>query len=136
MIKKVHTVLNNQWYERGYCSVIDMYMDIGWLDKKRYEDWRFCRNVPYPERVCNTSLNKLSPAMREYRRYCLARGFTPSVTVYKAYGKGHAKVHLRFSKSGDPNIETAYQTHYVDGNRIKELNQQTKLKKENTEMHE
>ena len=43
-----------------------------------------------------------------------------SWTGYNQYGKG-MKRRLRFSKSGNENIEKAYATHYIDKNRINEL---------------
>ena len=43
-----------------------------------------------------------------------------SWTGYNQYGKG-VKRRLKFSKSGNINIEEAYATHYIDKNRIKEL---------------
>ena len=39
---------------------------------------------------------------------------------YNQYGKGINRK-LRFSKSGNKNIEEAYATHYIDKERIKEL---------------
>jgi hypothetical protein len=38
-------------------------------------------------------------------------GLKPSKTAYMSWGKG-PKRSLRFSKSGDPNIEQAYSTHF------------------------
>ena len=43
-----------------------------------------------------------------------------SLTVYLKYGKGE-KMRLKFSKTGDDNIEKLYATHYLDTNRIDEL---------------
>jgi hypothetical protein len=43
-----------------------------------------------------------------------------SWTGYNQYGKG-VKRRLRFSKSGQKNIEDRYATHYVDNKRISEL---------------
>ena len=39
-------------------------------------------------------------------------GEKTSLTVYKRHGKG-PRQHLRFSKTGDPNLEAAYATHLV-----------------------
>ena len=40
------------------------------------------------------------------------QGLKPSWTDYRKWGKGE-NPRLRFSKSGDDNIERAYATHYV-----------------------
>ena len=44
---------------------------------------------------------------------------------YNQYGKGKNR-RLKFSKSGNKNIEDAYATHYIDKKRINEL----KIKKQ------
>ena len=53
------------------------------------------------------------------------------MTVYKKWavkkksGQGHKPViRLRFSKSGDPDIERWYSTHFVDTKKIAELKAQ------------
>jgi hypothetical protein len=40
-----------------------------------------------------------------------------SFTAYKKWGKGN-KVDLRFSKSGDANIEKFYSTHFVSSEHL------------------
>ena len=46
-----------------------------------------------------------------------------SWTEYNQYGKSENR-RLRFSKSGNKDIEVAYATHYVDINRSNELRNQ------------
>jgi hypothetical protein len=43
-----------------------------------------------------------------------------SLTRYNKYGKG-VKRRLRFSKSGQKNIENRYATHYIDNKKINKL---------------
>jgi len=50
--------------------------------------------------------------MKALRRGCLDAKLKPSWTGYSSWGKGR-KIRLRFSKSGDENIERAYATHFV-----------------------
>lgn len=57
---------------------------------------------------------------------CAKTGLKPSFCYYKRWGvkkkRGHRQViPLRFSKSGRPEIERAYATHYVDSKRIEQL---------------
>ena len=89
------------------------------------------RAIDYLERVCTVNLRKLSFIMREIRAYAQKSGLKPSVTVYKQWavkkksGQGHKPViRLRFSKSGDPDIERWYSTHFVDAKKIAELKAQ------------
>lgn len=46
--------------------------------------------------------------MKDFRAWAIHSKLKPSITVYK-----HKGSKLRFSKTGDPNIETAYSTHYL-----------------------
>lgn len=97
---------------------MDVLIDVGVLTKDKYEDWRFGR-VPYLEKVCNINLHKLSFIMGQIKSYAIKNGYKPSFTYYKQWGvkKKHGvkkTVPLRFSKSGNPEIERAYATHYVD----------------------
>jgi hypothetical protein len=61
--------------------------------------------------VVVASLGKISTAMRCFRRWAQARGLQPSETGYVA--RTRARQRLRFSKSGDLEIERAYRTHWV-----------------------
>ena len=106
MTAKVHDAMYQQCQSRGYTAPVDVLVDIGVLDKARYDDWRAGR-VPYLEAVCNANLHKLSEMMKEVRMFADQNGWKPSVRSYKHKGK-----QLRFSKSGNPKIETAYATHY------------------------
>ena len=59
-----------QCRSRGYATVVDVLMDIGVLDKAKYEDWRFGR-IPYLERVCTINLSKLSTIRHQMRVYAV-----------------------------------------------------------------
>jgi len=53
----------------------------------------------------------VAAAMRCFRGWARARGLQPSETVYVTRTRDRRQ--LRFSKSGDPEIERAYRTHWV-----------------------
>ena len=110
LIGKVHDSMYRQCKSRGFAAPADVLMDIGVLDKKKYDDWRHGR-VPYLEAVCSVNLHKLSEIMKVVRAYAVANGLKPSFTDYRQVGSKDRK--LRFSKSGNPAIEKAYATHYV-----------------------
>jgi hypothetical protein len=64
------------------------------------------------EQTIQAGLGKISSAMSIFRRWAVARRLNPSETAYVRHGRGAAQP-LRFSVSGDPEIERAYRTHYV-----------------------
>ena len=127
LVGKVHSSVYHQCQRRGYAAPVDVLMDIGVLSKQRHEDWRYGK-VDYLERVCNCNLKQLSFIMKQIRAYSAKAGYKPSFCYYKRWGvkkkngQGHKPViPLRFSKSGNPEIERAYATHYVDAAKCEEL---------------
>ncbi len=97
--------------EKGYISIVDVLMDMGKLSKQDYEAWRFKR-VPYLEKVIKVNLGKINTILRTIQKNSRNGNLRTSTTVYKSWGKG-CKISLRFSKSGDINLENAYSTHYL-----------------------
>ena len=117
---KVRSAMYQQCQKRGYATPVDVLMDIGVLKKSDYENWRNGR-IPYLERVCNTNLSKLSTIRHEMRVYARKAGLKPSFCFYKQWGikkKGgqgqKPVIPLRFSKSGNAEIEQQYATHFID----------------------
>ena len=124
---RVRESMFRQCHMRGYAAPVDVLMDIGALSKKNYEDWRFGR-VDTLERVCSMNLSKLSAVLREMYACAKAQSLKPSFCYYKRWGvrkkngTGHKPViPLQFSKSGSPEIERSYATHFVDLARVQEL---------------
>ena len=127
LIGKVHSAMYHQCQARGYAAPVDVLMNIGVLPKQKYEEWRFGR-ISYLEAVCTVNLRKLSFIMHQMRVYAKKSGLNPSFCYYKKWGvkkeggQGHKPViPLRFSKSGDPEIEKWYATHFVDVKKTAEL---------------
>jgi hypothetical protein len=96
--------------ERKFVTAIDVFVGLGWLTPTRVDEWRQGR-VDYLERVMTVNLSKLSTAMRLFRRWAQRSGLVPSETAYVARRRDRRS--LRFSKSGNPDIERAYRTHWV-----------------------
>lgn len=122
---KIHSSMYQQCKDRGYATPVDVLMDVGVLSKKSYEDWRFGK-VPFLEKVCGVNLHKLSFIMGQIRNFARKNGYKESFTYYKRWGTknrgvGKSTIPLRFSKSGNPDIERSYATHYLDEKRIAEL---------------
>ena len=96
--------------ERKFVTAIDVLVGVGWLEPRRVDEWRQGL-VDYLERVTVANLGKISPAMDSFRAWAQARGLKPSETAYVARTRDRRP--LRFSKSGNPEIERAYRTHWV-----------------------
>jgi hypothetical protein len=96
---------------KGYVSPIDVFMEMNILSEANYKDWRF-KKISYLERVLQVNLMKCSFIMKEIRSVARENNWKPSKTAYNSWGKGK-KLNLQFSKSGNPNIEEQYRTHYI-----------------------
>jgi len=92
-------------------TAIDIFLGIGMLTTSQVHDWRKGR-VPYLEKVIQGNLAKISFAMKCFRSWAASKKLKLSETVYLRHTKG-PKHKLRFSKSGHPDIEKAYRTHFV-----------------------
>ncbi len=89
----------------------DILIEMGNLSKKNYEAWRKGQ-VPYLERVFEGSLSKANRILRIIGFHTNDLNMVPRQTAYHQWGNGKNRI-LRFSKSGDPNIEKAYSRHYI-----------------------
>lgn len=96
--------------DQKYVSAVDVLLGIGWLNPSTLKDWRLGR-TDYLERVVQANLSRVSEAMRLLRSWAAAKKLRPSETHYVARAAGRQR--LRFSKSGNPDIERAYRTHWV-----------------------
>jgi hypothetical protein len=90
---------------------IDVFVHMDLLSKADVESWRFGR-VPYLERVIRCSLGKTSRILRILRMHVHDLNMIPSHTAYVKWGKG-PRTPLRFSKTGDRNLEEAYSRHFL-----------------------
>lgn len=133
---KVRSAVYLQCRNRGFAAPVDVLMDVGYLSKEDYENWRHGR-VDYLERVCRANLSKLSLVMREMRSYAVKAELKPSFCCYKRWGAkkknsqgGKPGALLRFSKSGSPEIERQYATHFVDLKRTAQLKTERAAKTE------
>lgn len=140
LISAVHSSMYHQCQKRGYAAPVDVLMDIGVLSKQKYDDWRFGR-VSYLEAVCTANLRRLSFVMHQMRVYAQKSDLKTSFCYYKRWGvekksgQGHKPViTLCFSKSGNPEIEKWYATHFIDSKRIAAL--KTKTPQSNTSQDE
>ncbi len=91
---------------------IDVLIRMELLKPEDVENWRFGR-VPYLERVIHCNLTKLRRILRILRMHAHDLKLMPSQTAYVRWGKRGHRAPLRFSKTGDPNVEDAYSRHFV-----------------------
>jgi len=117
--KKIISLVHSITYEKGHVCSVDLMLGLGILSKEDYEAWRFGK-IEYLEKVCKMNLHKLSLINKTLRKKAKELNLEESWTFYRKFGKGRT-IKLRFSKSGEENIEKAYATHYVDKQRIAEL---------------
>ena len=134
MIGAIQSTMYHQCQWRGYAAPADILVDIGVLSRKKYEDWRYGR-ISYLESACTVNLRKLSWIMHQIWSYGFQSGLKPSFCYYKQWGvkklsgQGHKPViPLRFSKSGNLEIERWYATHFVDSKRIAQLKVETAIR--------
>ena len=95
---------------QGYVSPIDVLVGIGWLTAPTVEQWRWGQ-IDCLEGAVQTSLPRISEAMRLLRSWARERNLSESPTHYVA--RHPQRQTLRFSRSGDPAIEALYRTHWV-----------------------
>jgi hypothetical protein len=93
-----------------YVAPIDVFRRIGWLDPNSEREWRQGR-LDYLERKVQANLSRISEAMHLFRSWAREKGLKPSETRYVA--RTPARPALRFSASGQPNVEREYRTHWV-----------------------
>jgi hypothetical protein len=108
---KVRRMVDDLVVDRGFISPLDVFLRLGIITPKLVEEWRFGR-VPYLERVLRGNLSQFSFIMSTLREKAREGNLKSSYTAYMRWGKGPKQV-LRFSKSGDPNVERHYATHFV-----------------------
>ncbi len=96
--------------ERTFVSPIDVLVGLGWLAPSHVDTWRQGR-IDSLEGTMTVSRAKLSVAVRVFQQWARRNGLVPSETAYVARTADRRS--LRFSESGDPDIERAYRTHWV-----------------------
>ena len=97
--------------EKGFVAPVELFIRMDLLSPESVENWRRGR-VSYLERVIRCNLSKASRILRILRMHAHDLDLKPSPTVYKRWTKGSRPL-LRFSKTGDHNIEAAYALHFV-----------------------
>lgn len=108
IVKAVDVELKSQ----NFVVPIRVFLSMGLLEARDIDNWRKGR-VPYLEKVIRCNLAKASRILRILRFHAHDLNLKPSVTAYRRKSAG-GKIPLRFSKSGEKNIEEAYSRHFVN----------------------
>lgn len=93
-----------------FASAVDMLLGIGWLDPGAVERWRRGQ-IACLEEVIQANPARLADALQLFRNWAAAKSLSGSATAYVA--RTPRREALRFSRSGDPALETSYRTHWV-----------------------
>lgn len=97
--------------EGNVIAPVEVFIQLGNLDKRKYEDWR-CGRASCLESVIAASPSKLRRILRIIAFHAHDLSMGPSPTVYKTWGKGKA-VDLKFTNRGGRKIEDAYSKCFV-----------------------
>jgi hypothetical protein len=111
MFPRIERVVAEQLAKGNVVAPVGVLVGMGLLRPEHLADWRRGR-VAYLEQVISSNLSRLSRLLRILRFHAHDLNLKPSLTVYKRHGKG-PRQQLRFSKTGDPNLEAAYATHLI-----------------------
>jgi hypothetical protein len=93
--------------KQRFVAPAELFVEMNLLPAADLERWKRGQ-IPVLERVIRCNLTKAGRILRLLRFHAHDLNLKPSITVYQH--KGHR---LRFSRSGEPNIEEAYSTHLV-----------------------
>ena len=96
--------------EHEFVSPIDVLCGLGWLHPSNVERWR--RGAPAVlEDVVFIAPARIATAIGLLQAWASERGLQPSEHPYPAASRTPRE--LRFSASGDPELEQAYKTHWL-----------------------
>src|ERR1700674_2447966 len=104
-------VVDDLLLKKGFVAPVELFIRMDLLSPESAENWRRGR-ISYLEKVIRCNLSKASRILRILRMLAHDLDLKPSLTVYKRWTKGSRPL-LRFSKTGDHNIEAAYARHFV-----------------------
>jgi hypothetical protein len=108
---RIVKAVDNELKYQNFVAPIRVFVSMGLLEAQDIDNWRKGR-VPFLEKVIKCNLETAGRILRILRLHAHDLNLKQSVTVYRRKTAG-AKIPLRFSKSGERNIEEAYSRHFV-----------------------
>jgi hypothetical protein len=97
--------------DHQYVSAIDVLCGMGLLASTNVQAWRKGR-IHFLERVIQGNLRKIALSMTLFHQWAREKGLRPRETAYVRKTRS-GRADLQFSKSGNPDIERHYRTHFV-----------------------
>ena len=108
---KIVKAVDNKLKSQNFVTPIQVFISMGLLEEQDIDNWRKGR-IPYLEKVVKCNLAKAGRILRILRFHAHDLNLKPSITAYRRNTAG-GKIPLRFTKSGERNIEEAYSRHFV-----------------------
>lgn len=108
--ERVYRAAETALAERQFVTVIDVLVGVGWLPMSSVNMWRQGR-VDCLEAELQVNPNKLLTALKIFRMWAENRELQPMPTTYLS--RSPEPQELRFTWSGDAELEDAYRTHWV-----------------------
>ena len=109
--RRVVQAVDAELKSQNFAAPIRVFIAMELLDNQDIDNWRKGR-IPYLEKVVRCNLAKANRILRILRFHAHDLKLKPSITVYRRKTAG-GKIPLRFSKSGEKNIEEAYSRHFI-----------------------
>jgi hypothetical protein len=108
--QRVVTAAEAALARQKYVSPLDVLSGIGWLPPNLVDQWRQGR-IDHLEKVLTAHPDRLGTALQRFLRWVEDSGLQPSETEYVAATRDRRP--LRFTSSGDPELERVYRTHWM-----------------------
>ena len=96
---------------KRFIALVDVFLELGRLTHAAHEDWRLGR-VGCLEKVIQLNLSQINVVCQTIHASARQGKLKGSWTSYVKWGKG-ARTPLRFTKSGAPELERRWATHYL-----------------------
>ncbi|MDJ0836872.1 MAG: GFA family protein [Acidobacteriota bacterium] len=97
--------------EKDAVTPIEVFRRMDYLSESAEDDWRNGK-APYLEKVLIANLAKLSRVLRILHCHAVSSNMSWRIHPYTRKTK-NGRMPLRFTKSGDRNLEEAYARHYL-----------------------
>jgi hypothetical protein len=97
--------------DHSYVSCVDVLCGMGLLAPSNVDSWRK-GHLDFLGQMIQGSPDKISSSLALFRQWAHEKGLTPSETRYTRRTRD-ATIDLRFTESGDSEIEKSYRTHFV-----------------------
>jgi len=110
--KRVTTAAEAALAAHGFVSPVEVFLRIGWLNPNTFRYWQQGR-IESLEEVMLSNPSRMSQVIELLWSWATTKGLVSSETSYTA--RTPQRQALRFSASGDQNVEQRYRIHWISG---------------------